>query len=137
MINVFPKKITFYINIWLALILYSKTTNTNPVTLNEFKDIHNFEWDDNFNDMNILQRLDDIKNKCKMLDNDIHMLKTKNQDNKLKIEINKIYIKILYSLIFIFLFIIFVIILIKFYFQCRKKKAFNFIIKKENLMLNQ
>ena len=122
MMNVFPKKNTFYIIIWLTLILYSKTTNTNPVALNELKDMHNFEWDDNFNDMNLLQKLEDIKKICKMLDNDINILKTKNQDCKLKIEMNKIYIKILYSLISIFLFIIFVIILIKFYFQCRKKK---------------
>ena len=115
----------FYIITLIALVSYSITINHNLLALYGIKDNPNFNKDnfDDFNNNDLFKKIGDMEKKCKMLDNDINMLKTKNQDYKLKIEINKIYIKILYALIFIFLLIIFVVIIIKFYFQFHKKKS--------------
>ena len=112
----------FYIIVILFLqISYSKTTNTNPVLSNvdKIKNNDNYIREENGN---ILDMIEKMKERERILLNNINELTNKNQYYKLKIEVNKIYIKILYSLIFIFLFIIINIIIIKFYCQYKKKE---------------
>ena len=112
----------FYIIVILFLqISYSKTTNTNPVLSNvdKIKNNDNYIREENGN---IFDMIEKMKERERILLNNINALTNKNQYYKLKIEVNKIYIKILYSLIFIFLFIIINIIIIKFYCQYKKKE---------------
>ena len=112
----------FYIIVILFLqISYSKTTNTNPVLSNVDK-IQNNDYYIRGENGNILDMIEKMKERERILLNNINALTNKNQYYKLKIEVNKIYIKILYSLIFIFLFIIITIIIIKFYCQYKKKE---------------
>ena len=112
----------FYIIVILFLqISYSKTTNTNPVLSNVDK-IQNSDYYTREENGNILDMIEKMKERERILLNNINALTNKNQYYKLKIEVNKIYIKILYSLIFIFLFIIINIIIIKFYCQYKKKE---------------
>ena len=87
--------------------------------------MNDYPREEDFFDEDIFEKCEQLKERQKRLQNDITTLIIKNQDNKLKIELNKIYIKVLYILIFILLFIIIMIIIFKFYFQCHKKKESN------------
>ena len=118
---------TFIIIIFLFQIYfsYSKTTKINPMIYNLKNIMNNYPKEENFYDDDIFEKCEQLKERQKRLQNDITALIKKNQDNKLKIEVNKIYIKVLYLLIFILLFIIIMIIILKFYFQCHKKKESN------------
>ena len=104
---------------------YSRITKINPLKLYENKIMNDYPREDNFFDDDIFEKCEQLKERQKRLQDNITTLINKNQDNKLKIELNKIYIKALYILIFILLFIIIIIIIFKFYFQCHKKKRIN------------
>ena len=132
---------TFIIIIFLFQIYfsYSKTTKINPMIYNLKNIMNNYPKEENFYDDDIFEKCEQLKERQKRLQNDITALIKKNQDNKLKIEVNKIYIKVLYLLIFILLFIIIMIIILKFYFQCHKKKESNLFFNlkekyKENII---
>ena len=114
--------IFYFTTVLIQIIIpYSKTKSIIPVLLNEMI-LNEFpkEGDPFINEM--FEKWEKLKERQKILQNDINKLININQNNKLQIELNKIYIKVLYILIFIFLFIIVIIIIFKFYFQCNKKK---------------
>jgi hypothetical protein len=71
-------------------------------------------------EFDIMENIEKLKEREKVLEDLIYTTNSKNQDYKVQIEINKIYVKILYSIIFILLFVIFIIIVIKFYCKCKK-----------------
>ena len=132
--NTYKKLYTFYIItlLFIYLISYSKTANTNPVNLKNFRKLQKYPRYDEFEE--IFFKCEEMREKNKNLENDIEMLIKKNQDYNLKIEVNLIYIKMLYILICILLLIIIIIIIVKFYFQCRKKrpnKIYPYNIKEE------
>ena len=104
---------------------YSKTAKINPIIYNLKYIMNDYPREEDFFDEDIFEKCEQLKERQKRLQNDITTLNKKNQDNKLKIELNKIYIKVLYILIFILLFIIIMIIIFKFYFECHKKKESN------------
>ena len=114
--------IFYFTTVLIQIIIpYSKTTSIIPVLLNEMI-LNEFPnpGDPLINE--IFEKCEKLKERQKILENNITKLINLNQNNKLQIELNKIYIKVLYILIFIFLFIIVIIIIFKFYFQCNKKK---------------
>ena len=117
----------FIIIILLFQILFSnsKRAKINPIINNEKNIINDYPREDDFFDDDIFEKCEQLKERQKQLQNDITTLIKKSQDNKLKIEVNKIYIKVLYILIFILLFIFIMIIIFKFYLQCHKKKESN------------
>ena len=104
---------------------YSKTAKINPIIYNLKYIMNDYPREEDFFDEDIFEKCEQLKERQKRLQNDITTLIIKNQDNKLKIELNKIYIKVLYILIFILLFIFIMIIIFKFYLQCHKKKESN------------
>ena len=73
-------------------------------------------------DLDLYKECEKLEESIKKYENNIQELIEKNQDGKLQIEINKVYIKFLYVLILIFLFIILFIVIIKFYSRCIEKK---------------
>ena len=108
----------YFIIILLFIIFsYSKTTNTNPILSNYIKSQNFYPREDEFD---IIENIERLKKREKVLEDLIYTTNNKNQDYKIQIEINKIYVKILYSIIFILLFVIFIIIVIKFYCKCKK-----------------
>ena len=78
----------------------------------------------------MIKKIENLEESIKQYDNNLHQLIEKNHDSKLQIEINKVYVKILYVLIVIFLLVIIFIIIIKFYNQCIEIKTRN--IEKNN-----
>ena len=113
---------TFYIItlLFIYLISYSKTANTNPINIKNFRKLQKYPKYDDYDD--IFFKCEQLREKNKNLENNITMLVKKNQDYNLKIEVNLIYIKMLYILICILLLAIIIIIIVKFYFQCQKRK---------------
>ena len=122
---------TFYIitTLFLFLISYSKTTNTNPVYLKYIRKLQNPPKYNDYEDMFI--KCEQLREKNKNLEYNITKLRMKNKDYELKIEVNKIYITILYILISILLLAIIIIIIVKFYVQCSKKPNIRFKIKEK------
>ena len=125
---------TFYIItlLFLFLILYSKTTDTNSVNLNYFRKL---QKNPKYGDYeNILFKCEVLREKNKNLENNITLLMKKIQDYNLKIKVNQIYIKMLYILISILLLTIIIIIIVKFCLQCRKrpKNILKYNIKEKN-----
>ena len=107
----------FIIILLFFFFSYSKTTNTNPVLSNYIKSKNFYPREGEFD---IIENIGRLKEREKVLEYLIYTTNNKNQDYKVQIEINKIYVKILYSIIFILLFVIFIIIVIKFYCKCKK-----------------
>jgi len=107
---------TFYITtlLFIYLFSYSKTANTNPRKLQIYPKFDDYD--------DIFYKCEELREKNKNLENNITMLKKKNQDYNLQIEVNLIYIKMLYILISILFLAIIIIIIVKFYFQCQKRK---------------
>ena len=112
---------TFYIItlLFVYLISYSKTANANPVNLKNFRKLQKYP---RYDDYDIFYKCEELREKNKNLENNITMLKKKNRDYNLQIEVNLIYIKMLYILISILFLAIIIIIIVKFYFQCQKRK---------------
>ena len=104
--------------LFIYLISYSKTANTNRVNLQNLRKLQKYPRYENYD---IFFKCEILREKTKNLENNITILIKKNQDYNLKIEINLIYIKMLYILIGIFLIAIIIIIIIKFYLQCQKR----------------
>ena len=126
--NIFiNKNILFFscvaINFILVLNSHSKIINKYPnLDKPNIKNNSNNQREDPYDYWEMYKKCEELREKQKKLENDIQSLYEKNQDYKLKIEINKIYIKLLYSLIFIFLFVIIIIIILKFYCKLKKKQ---------------
>ena len=139
-INVsFYNLITFLI---IPLIPFSKTTNINPVLFNNINNLKEFPRNDNFEEIeypNLKEKCEKLEKSIKNYEEDIKQLIEENQKSNLQIEINKVYVKILYALIIIFVFIIIVIIIFKFYFQCTKKQNIvpNIYLRENNYLLSQ
>ena len=72
-------------------------------------------------DQDLFKECEKLEESIKKYENNIQELIEKNQDGKLQIEINKVYIKFLYALIIVFLFIILSIAIIKIYSRCIEK----------------
>jgi len=113
---------TFYIItlLFIYLISYSKTAYTDPVNLKNFRKLQKYPRYDDYDD--IIYKCEELREKNKNLEKNITMLEKKNQDYNLQIEVNLIYIKMLYILVCILLLTILIIIIVKFYFQCLKRK---------------
>ena len=128
MANIYIKKnyifiYSIFILTIFSIISYSKAISTNPAIFSSPKDkFLNPKENGNKYDEDIFQQYNKLLETTKQLENDINEMAKKNSDYLLKIEVNKIYIKLLYFLIIIFILIIIVIIIIKFYFQCKKKE---------------
>ena len=123
-INSINRLVFFYFIIFLFFnqISLSKTSNKDLFSfIGQKKEFIYSKEDDYFLQDNIYDEYEKLFERVKKLEKDIESMAKKNEDYLLKIEVNKIYIKLLYVLIFIFIFIIIVIIVIKFYFQCNKK----------------
>ena len=141
----FPKKnISFYNLITfliIPLIPFSKTTNINPVIFNNINNLKEFPWDDfeEIEYLNLKEKCEKLEKSIKDYEEDIKKLVEENQNSNLQIELNKVYVKILYALIIIFIFIIIVIIIFKFYFQCTKKQNIvpNIYLRENNYLLSQ
>ena len=141
----FPKKnISFYNLITfliIPLIPFSKTTNINPVIFNNIINLKEFPWDDfeEIEYLNLKEKCEKLEKSIKDYEEDIKKLVEENQNSNLQIELNKVYVKILYALIIIFIFIIIVIIIFKFYFQCTKKQNIvpNIYLRDNNYLLSQ
>ena len=141
----FPKKnISFYNLITfliIPLIPFSKTTNINPVIFNNIINLKEFPWDDfeEIEYLNLKEKCEKLEKSIKDYEEDIKKLVEENQNSNLQIELNKVYVKILYALIIIFVFIIIVIIIFKFYFQCTKKQNIvpNIYLRENNYLLSQ
>ena len=141
----FPKKnISFYNLITfliIPLIPFSKTTNINPVIFNNIINLKEFPWDDfeEIEYLNLKEKCEKLEKSIKDYEEDIKKLVEENQNSNLQIELNKVYVKILYALIIIFIFIIIVIIIFKFYFQCTKKQNIvpNIYLRENNYLLSQ
>ena len=141
----FPKKnISFYNLITfliIPLIPFSKTTNINPVIFNNINNLKEFPWDDfeEIEYLNLKEKCEKLEKSIKDYEEDIKKLVEENQNSNLQIELNKVYVKILYALIIIFVFIIIVIIIFKFYFQCTKKQNIvpNIYLRENNYLSSQ
>ena len=126
---------TFYITtlLFIYLISYSKTANTNPRKLQIYPRFDDYD--------DIFYKCEELREKNKNLENNITMLKKKNQDYNFQIEVNLIYIKMLYILVCVLLLAILIIIIVKFYFQCQKRKKtllhFKSVEKSENNCLEK
>ena len=119
--------------LFIYLISYSNTGNINSVNLKNIRKLENNGKNDENDYIELLYKCEELRQKNKKLEEDIFLLEKKNQDYNLKIEVNKIYINILYIIIFIFLLAIIIIIIIKFYSQCQKRpKNIRHFILKEN-----
>ena len=134
----FYNLITFLI---IPLIPFSKTTNINPVIFNNINNLKEFPWDDfeEIEYLNLKEKCEKLEKSIKDYEEDIKKLVEENQNSNLQIELNKVYVKILYALIIIFVFIIIVIIIFKFYFQCTKKQNIvpNIYLRENNYLLSQ
>ena len=106
--------------LFLALILYSKTITINNLSLNSI-DEHD-KYKEGNEPREIYEKCEELREKQKKLDKELASLVKNNKDKELQIEVNKIYIRILYILISICLFIIISIIIFKFYTKCKKEK---------------
>ena len=118
--------------LFLSLISYSKTTNTNPVNLNYFRKLQKNPKYGDYD--NIFFKCEALREKNKNLENNITLLMKKIQDYNLKIKVNQIYLKMLYILISVLLLTIIIIIIVKFCLQCRKrpKNILKYNIKTKN-----
>ena len=105
--------------LFLSLISYLKTIDINPVNLNYFRKLQENPKYGDYD--NIFLKYEALREKNKNLENKITLLMKKNQDITLKIEVNQIYIKMLYILISVLLLTIIIIIIVKFCLQCRKR----------------
>ncbi len=148
----FPKKSISFYNLITFLIIpfirFSKTTNINPVIFNNLNNLKEFPWNNDFKEienLNLKEKCEKLEKSIKNYEEDIKKLIEENQKSNLQIEINKVYVKILYALIIILVFIIIVIIIFKFYFQCTKKqnivpiiylKENNYLFSQENNNIN-
>ena len=139
------KNISFYNLITFLIILFiplSKATNINPVIFNNINNLKEFPWNDDFEEienLNLKEKCENLEKSIKNYEEDIKKLIDENQKSYLQIEINKVYVKILYALIIILVFIIIVIIIFKFYFQCTKKQNIvpNIYLKENNYLSSQ
>ena len=139
------KNISFY-NLITFLIIpfipFSKTTNINPVIYNDINNQNEFPWNDDFEEienLNLKEKCEILEKSIKNYEEDLKKLIEENQKSNLQIEINKVYVKILYALIIILVFIIIVIIIFKFYFQCTKKQNIvpNIYLRENNYLSSQ
>ena len=111
--------------IFFSIFHFAKTRNIN---LYDKEVIKRNRRDEMFEEM--IKKIENLEESIKQYDNNLHQIIEKNHDSKLQIEINKVYVKILYALIVIFLLVIIFIIIIKFYNQCIEAKTQN--IEKNN-----
>ena len=112
--------LSYNLLLFLDLISYSHSENINLLSLNPINYNEPYK-DENNNPKEMYEKCIELREKQKMLEEKIESLIDKNKDYELKIEVNKIYIKILYILISILIIIIIIIIIFKFYSQCKKR----------------
>ena len=111
---------SYYLLLFLGLISYSQSENINLLSLNPINYNEPFNEENN-NPREMNEKCEELREKQKILEETIESLIHKNNDYDLKIEVNKIYIKILYILISILIIIFIIIIIFKFYSQFKKR----------------
>ena len=105
-----------------SIIPFAKENNINSLKILTQRENYKEQKRDKDEKSIRFKIVDNLEKSIKRYEKDILELMAINQENKLQIEINKIYLRILYIIIFTLLFVFIIIIIIKLYFQCKKSK---------------